>query len=232
MKTQPLEYFRNSILRLNPRPKEFHKASGFLRIKLQHPGLLYISREQGSRLLLYLDQGGKLALPGAGPKLIKFSPQIPLLRLNHLLSSNNSLVLKQFLVQSIGSITLLIRLIFYLDFLMKNLYSCVSFFGKQGQSLFLFYPLTGLGGLKRCFSNLFKPIKNFRKKNIFSNIFMGQKYSDSRWLYRLSMRILESDTLCPLTLTLIALGLLCQHIIYTRLFMDKRSLTNISEILF
>ena len=90
--------------------------------------------------------------------------------------------------------------------------------------MFLFYPLTGLGGLKRCFSNLFKPIKNFRKKNIFSNIFMGQKYSDSRWLYRLSMRILESDTLCPLTLTLIALGLLCQHIIYTRLFMDERSL--------
>ena len=52
---------------------------------------------------------------------------IPLLRFNHL---HNSLVLKYFLVQSIGSITLLTRLIFYLDFLIKNLYSCFSLFGK------------------------------------------------------------------------------------------------------
>merc|ERR1712183_258528 len=50
---------------------------------------------------------------------------IPLLRFNHL---HNSLVLKYFLVQSIGSITLLTRLIFYLDFLIKNLYSCFSLF--------------------------------------------------------------------------------------------------------
>merc|ERR1739846_258248 len=46
---------------------------------------------------------------------------IPLLRFNHL---HNSLVLQYFLVQSIGSITLLTRLIFYLDSLIKNLYSC------------------------------------------------------------------------------------------------------------
>ena len=174
MKTQPLEYFRNSILKLNPRPEEFHKVSEFLRIKLQHPGLPYISREQGCHLSLYLDQGGKLALPGAGPKLIKFSPQIPFLRFNHLLSSNNSLVLKQFLVQSIGSITLLIRLIFYLDFLMKNLYSCVSFFWKVGLVLVFILPSNGIRGLQKGVSvTCLSLLKMSVKKDIFSNIFMG-----------------------------------------------------------
>ena len=60
-----LQYFRNSFLRLNTRPEEFRKASGFLRIMPQHPGLQYISREYDSRLLLYLDEGGELSPPGA-----------------------------------------------------------------------------------------------------------------------------------------------------------------------
>jgi hypothetical protein len=41
---------------------------------------------------------------------------IPLLRFNYLLLPNNSLVLKYFLIQSIGSIFLLIRLIFLIRF--------------------------------------------------------------------------------------------------------------------
>ena len=60
-----LQYFRNSFLRLNTRPEEFRKASGFLRIMPQHPGLQYISREYDSRLLLYLDEGEELSPPGA-----------------------------------------------------------------------------------------------------------------------------------------------------------------------
>ena len=60
-----LQYFRNSFLRLNTRPEEFRKASGFLRIMPQHPELQYISREYDSRLLLYLDEGEELSPPGA-----------------------------------------------------------------------------------------------------------------------------------------------------------------------
>jgi len=106
---------------------------------------------------------------------------------------------------------------------MKNLYSCVSFFWKVGLVLVFILPSNGIRGLQKDVSvTCLSLLKISVKKNIFSNIFMGQEYSDSRWLYRLSMRILESDPLCPLTLTLIALGFLRQHIIYARLFMDER----------
>ena len=43
------------------------------------------------------------------------------------------------------------------------------------------------------------------KKNISNTLFMGQEYSDfQKRLYKLSIRILETDTSVPPTLTLIA----------------------------
>ena len=119
---------------------------------------------------------------------------IPLLRFNPLLPLNNSLVLKIFLVKSIEPITPLIRLIFYLDFLMKNLYSCCSFFWKVGLVFIFILPFYRFRGFQRgapitCLSLL----KMSVKKNISNNVFRGQKYSDSHiGLYTLSIRIRES----------------------------------------
>ena len=51
---------------------------------------------------------------------------------------------------------------------------------------------------------------------------MGQEYSDfQKRLYKLSIRILETDASVPPTLTLIALGLLRQHIKRTRILLDE-----------
>ena len=73
---------------------------------------------------------------------------IPLLRFNHL---HNSLVLKYFLVQSIGSITLLTRLIFLFRlFDQKSLFLFLIVW-KVALVLFLFYRPIGLGGLKQAF---------------------------------------------------------------------------------
>jgi len=71
---------------------------------------------------------GQLSLPLTWSFIeITILIKTPLFRFNHL---HSSLGLKYFLVQSIGSITLLTLLIFYLDFLIKNIYSCFSLFGK------------------------------------------------------------------------------------------------------
>ena len=73
---------------------------------------------------------------------------IPLLRFNPL---HNSLVLKYFLVQSIGSITLLTRLIFLFRlFDQKSLFLFLIVW-KVALVLFLFYRPIGLGGLKQAF---------------------------------------------------------------------------------
>ena len=73
---------------------------------------------------------------------------IPLCRFNHL---HNSLGLKYFLVQSIGSITLLTRLIFYIRlFDQKSLFLFLIVW-KVALVLFLFYRPIGLGGLKQAF---------------------------------------------------------------------------------
>merc|ERR1712158_21574 len=60
------------------------------------------------------------------------------------------------------------------------------------------------------------------KKNISNTLFLGQEYSDfQKRLYKLSIRILETDASVPPTLTLIALGLLRQHIKRTRILVDE-----------
>ena len=60
------------------------------------------------------------------------------------------------------------------------------------------------------------------KKNISNTLFMGQEYSDfQKRLYKLSIRIIERDASVPPTLTLIALGLLRQHIKRTRILLDE-----------
>ena len=70
---------------------------------------------------------------------------IPLLRFNHL---PNSLVLKYFLVQSIGSITLLTRLIFLFRlFDQKSLFLFLIVW-KVALVFVLFYLPIGLGSLK------------------------------------------------------------------------------------
>ena len=90
---------------------------------------------------------------------------IPLLRFNHL---HNSLVLKYFLVQSIGSITLLTRLIFLFRlFDQKSLFLFLIFFWKVALVFVFIYLLMGLGASKRYSSNLFKPIISVRKKEHF-----------------------------------------------------------------
>ena len=101
---------------------------------------------------MYLGQGGKLALPEAGSELIKFYPQIPLLRFNHLFSLNNFLGLKYFLVQSIGFVTLFNQVNFLFRFFdEKSLFLVSHFFWKVELVLFLFYPLMGLGSSKEVF---------------------------------------------------------------------------------
>ena len=148
---------------------------------------------------------------------------IPLLRFNYLFSPNSSLVLKYFLVQSIGSIILLIRLIFLFRFSdQKSLFLFLIVWKVALVFVFIIPPdrfrasqtgvsVTGLSILKMTV-----------KKNISNTLFLGQEYSDfQKRLYKLSIRIIERDASVPPTLTLIALGLLRQHIKRTRILLDE-----------
>ena len=128
---------------------------------------------------------------------------IPLLRFNHL---HNSLVLKYFLVQSIGSITLLTRLIFLFRlFDQKSLFLLLIVWKVALVFVFILPPdrfrESPTGVSVTCLSIL----KMSVKKNISNTLFLGQEYSDfQKRLYKLSIRILETDTFVPPTLTLIA----------------------------
>ena len=121
---------------------------------------------------MYLGQGGKLALPEAGSELIKFYSQIPLLSFNHLFSLNNFLGLKYFLVQSIGFVTLLIRLIFYLDFLMKNPYSWFLIFLESRVSLVFILSSNGFREFQRGVSVTCLSILKMSVKRTFQIIFL------------------------------------------------------------
>ena len=128
---------------------------------------------------------------------------IPLLRFNHL---HNSLVLKYFLVQSIGSITLLTRLIFLFRlFDQKSLFLFLIVWKVALVFIFILPPdrfrESPTGVSVTCLSIL----KMSVKKNISNTLFLGQEYSDfQKRLYKLSIRILETDASVPPTLTLIA----------------------------
>ena len=128
---------------------------------------------------------------------------IPLLRFNHF---HNSLVLKYFLVQSIGSITLLTRLIFLFRlFDQKSLFLFLIVWKVALVFIFILPPdrfrESPTGVSVTCLSIL----KISVKKNISNTLFLGQEYSDfQKRLYKLSIRILETDTFVPPTLTLIA----------------------------
>lgn len=148
---------------------------------------------------------------------------IPLFRFNYLFSPNSSLVLKYFLVQSIGSIILLIRLIFLFRFSdQKSLFLFLIIWKVALVFVFIIPPdrfrasqtgvsVTGLSILKMTV-----------KKNISNTLFLGQEYSDfQKRLYKLSIRIIERNASVPPTLTLIALGLLRQHIKRTRILLDE-----------
>ena len=145
---------------------------------------------------------------------------IPLLRFNHL---PNSLVLKYFLVQSIGSIILLTRLTFLFRlFDQKSLFLFLLVWKVTLVFVFILPPdrfrASQTGVSVTCLSIL----KMSVKKNISNTLFMGQEYSDfQKRLYKLSIRILESDASVPPTLTLIALGLLRQRIKKTRILIDE-----------
>ena len=112
---------------------------------------------------------------------------IPLLRFNHL---HNSLVLKYFLVQSRGYITLLTRLIFLF-----------RLFDEKSLSLFLIVWKVALVFVFSLPSERFREsqtgvsvtclslLKMSVKKNISNTLFIGQEYSDfQKRLYKLSIR--------------------------------------------
>ena len=128
---------------------------------------------------------------------------IPLLRFNHL---PNSLVLKYFLVQSIGSIILLTRLTFlFRPFDQKSLFLFLIVWKVALVFVFILPPdrfrASQTGVSVTCLSIL----KMSVKKNISNTLFMGQEYSDfQKRLYKLSIRIIERDASVPPTLTLIA----------------------------
>ena len=128
---------------------------------------------------------------------------IPLFRFNHLY---NSLGLKYFLVQSIGSITLLTLLIFYIRlFDQKSLFLFLIVWKVALVFVFILPPdrfrESQTGVSVTCLSIL----KMTVKKNISNTLFLGQEYSDfQKRLYKLSIRILETDASVPPTLTLIA----------------------------
>ena len=130
---------------------------------------------------------------------------IPLLRINHL---PNSLVLKYFLVPSIGSIILLTRLTFLFRlFDQKSLFLFLIVWKVALVFIFILPPdrfrTSQTGVSVTCLSIL----KMSVEKNISNTLFMGQEYSDfQKRLYKLSIGILESDASAPPTLTLIALA--------------------------
>ena len=97
---------------------------------------------------------------------------IPLLRFNHL---HNSLVLKYFLVQSIGSITLLTRLIFLFRLFDQKSLFLLLIVWKVALVFVFILPPDSWGASKRRFGNLFKHIKNVRKKEHFKYSFYGPR---------------------------------------------------------
>ena len=145
---------------------------------------------------------------------------IPLFRFNHL---HNSLGLKYFLVQAIGSITLLTLLIFYIRlFDQKSLFLFLVVWKVALVFVFILPPdrfrESQTGVSVTCLSIL----KMTVKKNISNTLFLGQEYSDfQKRLYKLSIRIIERNASVPPTLTLISLGILRQHIKRTRILLDE-----------
>merc|ERR1712203_706009 len=88
---------------------------------------------------------------------------IPLLRFNYLFSPNSSLVLKYFLVQSIGSIILLIRLIFLFRFSdQKSLFLFIKYNNRLRMTIIFYNSLLAEASPNIFFkSNLFFKIGYF-----------------------------------------------------------------------
>ena len=145
---------------------------------------------------------------------------IPLFRFNHL---HNSLRLKYFLVQSIGSITLLTILIFYIRlFHQKSLFLFIVVWKVALVFIFILPPDRFRESQTGVSVTCLRILKMTVKKNISNTLFLGQEYSDfQKRLYKLSIRIIERNASVPPTLTLIALGLLRQHIKHTRILLDE-----------
>lgn len=145
---------------------------------------------------------------------------IPLFRFNHL---HNSLGLKYFLVQSIGSITLVTILIFYIRlFDQKSLFLFIVVWKVALVFIFILPPDRFRESQTGVSVTCLRILKMTVKKNISNTLFLGQEYSDfQKRLYKLSIRIIERDASVPPTLTLIALGLLRQHIKRTRILLDE-----------
>ena len=145
---------------------------------------------------------------------------IPLFRFNHL---HNSLGLKYFLVQSIGSITLLTLLIFYIRlFDQKSLFLFIVVWKVALVFIFILPPDGFRESQTGVSVTCLRILKMTVKKNISNTLFLGQEYSDfQKRLYKLSIRIIERNASVPPTLTLIALGLLRQHIKRTRILLDE-----------
>ena len=145
---------------------------------------------------------------------------IPLFRFNHL---HNSLRLKYFLVQSIGSITLLTLLIFYIRlFDQKSLFLFIVVWKVALVFIFILPPDRFRESQRGVSVIGLSILKMTVKKNISNTLFLGQEYSDfQKRLYKLSIRIIERNASVPPTITLIALGLLRQHIKRTRILLDE-----------